>query len=120
MRFDLNPNLDRDVQPMLVDDLDAAARAMAADARARGMAEAFGAGPVHYAEQITGSAELVGGLAVGQVEAAKFTSWWLERGTKWMEGRHILEQTAKQSGLRTSGGRQRSGRGRTNRATRGG
>jgi hypothetical protein len=112
VRFDLNPDLERDVQPLLVPLLDDVAKDMASDASALGRAEAYGLGlGGHYATQINGTAELVNGWAEGRVEAAKFTAWWLEKGTRFMEGRHILERTARKSGL-PIGGRRPPGRGR--------
>lgn len=112
-RFTANPNLEHDVQPMLVDDLDAITKRLASDAATLARSEVYGAGVGgHYAAMIRGHAELENGVAVGHLMAEKYTSGWIEAGTRFMTGHRILQRTANRSGLR-------KGR-RTSRGYRGG
>jgi hypothetical protein len=101
-RVTLAPNYQAVIQPQLLPAVRAEAEALAADARgfARGVAWGPGSYGTHYADEIKAGSGLQHGYARGWIQARKFTSRWLEHGTKNMPAKHVMERFARQSGQR--------------------
>ena len=101
-RVIISKNLRAVVEPQILPVLGDTAKELAADARvhARRVAWGPGTGGTHYANEIEASSGMVRGRARGFVVAKKYTSGFLEGGTKHMPARHILENFARNSGYR--------------------
>jgi hypothetical protein len=121
-RVELEPDWLQTTQQAMRPALDQTVDQLADTARGLARQRAYGEGRGgHYADQIEGHTDrwAARGLVTGFVGAHKPTSGWLEHGTVYMEGRHVLEDAARRSGLpvRVSG-RRRGRRGARYRANR--
>jgi hypothetical protein len=100
-RVILSRNLQALIQPQLLPHLDRVAEDLAVGARAYARSVAYGPGTGgHYADKIEATTDMVRGRARGYVIATKFTSRFLEGGTRHMPARHVLERYGRQSGYR--------------------